>query len=37
VRQLKGVLGHAAGAADGDVITDADLRTLFGAPAVAPV
>jgi two-component system, NtrC family, response regulator HydG len=37
VRQLKGVLGHAAGAADGDVITDADLQALFGSAAVSPV
>jgi len=36
VRQLKGVLGHAAGAAAGDVITDADLRALLG-PMAMPV
>ncbi len=30
VRQLKSVLGHAAGAAAGDAITDADLRAILG-------
>jgi sigma-54-specific transcriptional regulator len=31
VRQLKSVLGHAAGAVSGDAITDADLRSLLTA------
>lgn len=33
VRQLKSVLGHAAAAATGDTITDADLQAILG-PAV---
>jgi DNA-binding NtrC family response regulator len=36
VRQLRGVLGHAAEAAAGDVITDADLQALLG-PTAMPV
>jgi DNA-binding NtrC family response regulator len=35
VRQLRSVLGHAAAAAGGDTITDADLRALLGPDALA--
>jgi len=34
VRQLKTVLAHAAAAARGDTITDADLKALLAAAAV---
>jgi two-component system, NtrC family, nitrogen regulation response regulator GlnG len=36
VRQLKSVLGHAAAAAAGDTITDADLRAILGPSALSP-